>query len=117
MEPQNLEPDSGAKENPGGMSAGVSVVSDLKPGLRQAVGHLVEGAGQLVAHGAESGHQDHGDERGDQTILDGRGAGFVLQEACDEIGHIHLLLSEQSLAGFKLSACSPNCTLRITWNA
>ena len=47
----------------------------------------VERAGQVGAHRGDGGDDDDRDERGDQAVFDGGGAGFVLSETRDELGH------------------------------
>ena len=50
-----------------------------------------EGRAQLGAESAQSADEDDSDESGDQAIFNGGGAGFVLQEARDKLGHGDLL--------------------------
>src|SRR4051794_17375829 len=54
--------------------------------LAEIAGDLGEGGRQVLAQHLQGGHQDHGDQGGNQAILDGGGAGFVLAEALNELG-------------------------------
>ena len=62
--------------------------------LRGDVAHLRGELGADRGHGADD---DNGDERRDQAVLDSRGAGFVFQEARNEIGHGEYPLSGLSI--------------------
>src|SRR6185369_3195578 len=55
--------------------------------LRKRGLDLAEGGVELAAEQGQRAHQDHGDQGGNQAILDGGGAGLVLHEARNKLGH------------------------------
>jgi hypothetical protein len=82
--------------------------------LRHRGADLGEGAGDLTLQGVHGRDQHHGDEGGDQTILDGGRAGFVLQEAGDKLRHCSIsFVAASRRFGDQAFACPPRIR-RIT---
>src|SRR3989344_8706861 len=69
----------------------------------------LEGRLQRVADQGQHAHDGDRDQGGDQAILDGGGAGFVLQETGHELRHwaLSLDLASRLCGGLKRVACSP----------
>src|SRR5436309_394413 len=77
-------------------------------GLRQLLLDAVEGVAQLAAEQRQHRGDGDGHERGDQAILDGGGAGLVLHEARNELGHLDTpSIDGQAAGGFSDTAYSP----------
>jgi hypothetical protein len=82
--------------------------ASVEGGLRQVVGDVAEGVAELAAEQREDRGYGDGHQGGDQALLDGGGAGLVLHEARNELGHLRTpSIDGQAAGGFSDTACSP----------
>ena len=71
-------------------------------GLAELGANVGEGRLQIGAERRQGGDANDRDEGSDQAVFDGGGAGLILDETSENVGHVELLLDHGLTAAFAL---------------
>ena len=102
------------------VSAPAFLSSNCEFGLLHTGRDFTELGGDFLAQGSDSADNDDGDKGGDQSVLDGGGAGLIFGELRNELGHGVILAGEKVGWGIRLwplvppTACPTELTSKLS---